>query len=92
MSAANARSFASCSVKRRSIASAPIRPTASRYGFSRTALCGRIELDAGDGVQLAAPWWSISSTWPSGSSRPPKREVVFRTPLAIAPTRPRSAV
>ena len=38
------------------------------------------------------PWWSISSTWPSGSSRPPKRNVVRRTPFAIAPTRPRLAV
>src|SRR5262245_31173244 len=30
----------------------------------------------------------MSSTWLSGSSRPPNRERVLRTPLAIAPTRP----
>ena len=37
VSAVNARSFASCSVKSFSIASAPISPTASRYGSSRAS-------------------------------------------------------
>ena len=37
VSAANARSFASCSVKSRSIASAPTSPTASLYGSSRVS-------------------------------------------------------
>ena len=38
------------------------------------------------------PWWSISSTWLSGSSRPPNRDFVRRIPFATAPTRPRSSV
>ena len=39
-----------------------------------------------------APSCSISSTCESGSRRAPKRDFVFRTPFAIAPIRPRSAV
>ena len=50
------------------------------------------ELDAGDRLQLARPWWSISSTCESGSSRAPNRDFVLRTPFAIAPIRPRSSV
>ena len=38
------------------------------------------------------PSCSTRLTRNSGSSRPPKRDFVRRTPLAIAPTRPRSAV
>ena len=55
VSAANARSFASCSVKSRSIASAPISPTASRYGLVAHGAVRTDQLDSGDGVQLAAP-------------------------------------
>ena len=53
VSAVNARSFASCSGKRRSIASAPISPTASRYGSSRASWCERAQVGAGDRLQLA---------------------------------------
>ena len=38
------------------------------------------------------PSWSTRFTRLSGSSRPPRRERTRRTPFAIAPTRPRSAV
>src|SRR3982751_3881246 len=34
----------------------------------------------------------MSSPWLSGSRRAPKRDFVLRTPLATAPTRPRSSV
>ena len=37
------------------------------------------------------PSCSTSSTWESGSSRPPNRDRVFLAPFAIAPTRPRSS-
>ena len=38
------------------------------------------------------PSYSSSSTWPGGSSRPPKRLLVLRTPLATARTLPWSRV
>ena len=49
----NARSFASCSGKRRSIASAPIRPTLEPVVVLARGVVRAEELDAGDRVQLA---------------------------------------
>ena len=84
--------FRSCSVKSRSIASSPTSPTDSRYGSSRASRCGRTS-DAPVTVPSSPlPWWSISSTWLSGSRRPPNRDFVRRIPFATAPTRPRSSV
>ena len=92
VSAVKARSFASCSVKSFSIASAPISPTASRYGSSRASWCEERRSAPVTVCSSPEPWWSISSTCESGSSLPPKRDFVRRTPFATAPTRPRSAV
>ena len=38
------------------------------------------------------PSWSTSWRWKNGSSRPPKRDRVLRTPFAIAEIRPRPGV
>ena len=92
VSASNARGFRSCSVNRRSIASSPTSPTDSRYDSSRAPRCARTS-DAPVTVPSSPlPWWSISSTWLSGSSRAPNRDFVRRIPFATAPTRPRSSV
>ncbi len=92
VSAVNAFSFASCSVKRRSIASSPIMPTWSRYGSVRIRSCERTSEAPVTVSSSPRPWWSTSSTWEKGSSRAPKRDLVLRTPFATAPTRPRSCV
>ncbi len=92
MSASKARGFRSCSVKSRSIASSPINPTARRYESSRASLCGFTSEAPVTVASSPLPWWSISSTWLSGSSRPPNRDFVRRIPFATAPTRPRSSV
>ena len=56
------------------------------------ALVGAQKVGAAHGAELPLPSCSMSSTWLKGSSRAPKRDFVLRTPLAIAPTRPRSRV
>jgi len=52
----NARSFFSCSVKSRSIASAPISPTLSLYVWSRTALWELIRSTPVTVCNSPAPW------------------------------------
>src|ERR1700744_3415729 len=39
-------------------------------------------------VSSERPWYSSRSTWVNGSRRPPNRDLVRRTPLATARTRP----
>src|ERR1043166_7445195 len=90
--ALNARSFASCSGKSRSIASAPTSPTPRRYDSSRASRCDRTSSAPVTVWSSPPPWCSRSSTWLSGSRRPPNRDFVLRTPFATAPIRPRSRV
>ena len=76
-----------------STASAPISPTASRCGSSRGRRRAACTMSAPETVcSSPRPSCSISAAWVSGSSRAPNRDAVLRTPLAIAFTRPRSAV
>ena len=75
-----------------STASAPIRATLSVYGRSRTAACAETMSAPETVCSSPRPSCSMSAARVSGSSRPPNRDVVLRTPFAIAFTRPRSAV
>ena len=90
-SAANARGFASGSPSRRSIASAPIRPTPSPVRLlPRPAV--RVTRSTPVTVCNSRSPRAASAGRARGSSRAPTRDFVFLIPFAIAPIRPRSRV
>ena len=92
MKPSKTRGCGSGSGKSFSTASEPICATASAYGAARTPACAETMSAPETVCSSPRPSWSRSCARVSGSSRAPNRDVVLRTPLAMAFTRPRSAV